>query len=155
MLCKLTEIRDFLLLTAHLATAGQPTLEQFSDIRAAGYEVVINLVPSANPNFLNGEPDYIAALGMEYIGISVDWGAPTSEDLHSFFNAMRRHQTRKIFVHCAANKRASVFVFLYRVLRLQMDEADAEDDLEKIWVPEGTWRVFLNEMLAQEPQIIK
>ncbi|MES2462997.1 MAG: protein tyrosine phosphatase family protein [Armatimonadota bacterium] len=151
----ITDIRDFLPLTDHLATAGQPTCEQFSDIQAAGYEVVINLVPFQNPNFLAGEPERVTALGLRYIGISVDWGNPTTEDIHCFFDVMDANRGKKVFVHCAANKRASAFVFLYRVLRLNIDEADAEDDMETIWRPEGTWRIFLNEMLSKKPQFIK
>jgi protein tyrosine phosphatase (PTP) superfamily phosphohydrolase (DUF442 family) len=149
------DIRDFLPLTDRLATAGQPTCEQFADLKAAGYEIVINLVPMQNPNFMQGEPEIVAKMGMEYVGISVDWGCPTTEDLHCFFTAMDNNQHRKIFVHCAANKRASAFVFLYRVLRQDVDEADAEDDLEQIWTPEGTWRHFINEMLSKKPALIK
>ena len=135
----ITEIRDFLLLSDRLATAGQPTSEQFADIQAADCEIVINLVPSKNPNFLRNEPELVTELGMTYIGISVDWGSPTAQELYTFFEVMEQNRDRKLFVHCAANKRVSAFVFLYRVLCLQIEEADAEDDLEKIWTPEGTW----------------
>ena len=146
----ITEIRDFLPLTGSLATAGQPTRDQFTDIKAAGYDVVINLVPSQNPNFLPGEPEIVEALDMRYIGISVDWANPTATDLHCFFEAIETNQDKKLFVHCAANKRASAFVFLYRVLRLNIEEADAEDDMDQIWTPEGTWRAFLDEMLSAQ-----
>lgn len=151
----ITEIRDFLLLTDNLATAGQPTCEQFAEIKAAGYEVVINLVPANNPSFLQGEPEIVVLLGMRYIGIPVEWGNPTAPNLHCFFEAMDTHHDKKLFVHCAANKRASAFVFLYRVLRLNLEEADAEDVMENIWTPEGTWRVFLEEMLSRRPLLVK
>jgi protein tyrosine phosphatase (PTP) superfamily phosphohydrolase (DUF442 family) len=151
----ITEIRDFLPLTDCLATAGQPTFDQFADIKAAGYEAVINLVPEKNPNFLQGEAERIADLGMDYVGISVDWANPAAADLHRFFEVMDDKENRKLFVHCAANKRASAFVFLYRVIRLNMDEADAEDDMEEIWTPEGTWRIFIEEMLSKKPLFIK
>jgi protein tyrosine phosphatase (PTP) superfamily phosphohydrolase (DUF442 family) len=151
----ITEIRDFQLLSDRLATAGQPTCEQFKEIKAAGYEVVINLVPLNNPNFLRAEPELLAGMGLDYVGISVDWAAPTADDLHSFFDVMDASRGKKVLVHCAANKRASAFVFLYRVLRLDINEADAEDDMEEIWKPEGTWRIFLNEMLSKQPHFIK
>lgn len=151
----ITDIRDFLPLTDCLATAGQPTFEQFADIKAAGYQVVINLVPSKNPNFMQGEPEHVTSFGMSYTGISVDWGTPTALDLHAFFDTMDENRGRKIFVHCAANKRASAFVFLYRVIRLDVDETDAEDDMEEIWQPEGTWRTFIEEVLSRRPQFIK
>jgi protein tyrosine phosphatase (PTP) superfamily phosphohydrolase (DUF442 family) len=151
----ITEIRDFLSLSDGLATAGQPTYDQFPDIKAAGYEVVINLVPAKNPNFLQGEAERITDLGMAYVGIAVDWGNPAAADLYRFFEVMDDNRNRKLFVQCAANKRASVFVFLYRVIRLNMDEADAEDDMEEIWTPEGTWRIFIEEMLSKKPLFIK
>ena len=116
----ITDIRDFLPLSDCLATAGQPTRDQFPYIKAAGYGVVINLVPLENANFLPGEPEIIAALGMRYVGISVDWGSPTAADLHCFFAAMETNRGKRLFVHCAANKRASAFIFLYRVLCLKM-----------------------------------
>ncbi len=151
----ISDIRDFLPLDALLATAGQPTFDQFAKIKEAGYEVVINLVPFGNPNFLEGEAERVSNLGMEYVGISVDWSNPAAADLHCFFDTMDENRHRRLFVHCAANKRASAFVFLYRVLRLDIDEADAEDDMEQIWIPEGVWRAFLNEMLSKKPQFIK
>lgn len=144
----LDSVRAFLPLTDRIGTAGQPTAEQFAAIRAAGYEVVVNLVPPEQASYLSDEPEIVTSLGMAYVNIPVVWTAPARESLEAFFVVMDANRERRVFVHCAANMRVSAFLFLYRVLRLGMDEADAEDDLERIWVPEGVWREFVNEALA-------
>ncbi|MBC8103114.1 MAG: protein tyrosine phosphatase family protein [Cytophagales bacterium] len=144
---EITGIRDLCAISDRLVTAGQPTPEQFAALKAEGFEVVINLVPPTNPHFVGGEPEIVTALGLRYEGISVDWAAPNREELFRFFEVMQSCEDKKVFVHCAANKRVSVFVFLYRVLCLGTDETDAEDDLERVWVPEGAWRAFLSDSL--------
>ena len=146
---RLEEIRDFLALTERIGTAGQPLPEQFTAVREAGYEGVINLIPPMVPaGFWPGEPEAVAALGMEFVNIPVEWQAPTSQDLMRFFEVMAERGEQRLFIHCVANKRVSVFLFLYRVLCLGMEEADAEDDLDRIWTPAGVWRAFLEEALT-------
>ena len=54
---------------------------------------------------------------------------------------------QKVFVHCAANMRVSAFIFLHR-LRHGVDRVTAENDLKKIWQPDGVWREFMNQRLA-------
>ena len=146
---RLEEIRDFLELTKTIGTAGQPLPEQFAALREAGYERIINLIPPVvSAGFWPGEPEAAAALGMEFVNIPVEWQAPMPQDLMRFFDVMAESGERRLFIHCVANKRVSVFLFLYRVLCLGMEEADAEDDLDRIWTPAGVWRAFLEEALT-------
>jgi hypothetical protein len=44
------DIINFLQLSDRLATAGQPTIELYPAIAAAGYQVVINLALTDSPN---------------------------------------------------------------------------------------------------------
>jgi protein tyrosine phosphatase (PTP) superfamily phosphohydrolase (DUF442 family) len=143
----LERIRDYFRLDDRLATSGQPTLEELALIRDAGFEIVVNLVPPSARWYLPAEDGAVAALGMEYVNIPVVWDAPTPADLARFANLMDAAAGRRIFVHCVANKRVSAFVFLYRALRLGHDETDAEDDMERIWVPSGVWREFVTSAL--------
>lgn len=39
------------------------------------------------------------------------------DQLFAFFAAMDRHRGERVWVHCAANMRVSVFLGLYRVIR--------------------------------------
>ncbi len=109
-----------------VGTAGQPTREQFASIRAAGYEVVVNLAMSDSPNALPNEAELVVKYGMEYVHIPVMFDSPKIRDLESFFETMARHRCSRVFVHCALNWRVSVFVSLYRTLCLGVPYSDAE-----------------------------
>jgi protein tyrosine phosphatase (PTP) superfamily phosphohydrolase (DUF442 family) len=85
---------------------------------------------------------------MEYVHIPVKFSAPAAEDLERFCDAMDANASRKRFVHCAANKRVSVFVGLYRVLRLQWEREAAFDLVRDLWEPDAVWRAFIVEVLA-------
>lgn len=51
----LANILNFLPISDGLATAGQPTSEQFAFVREAGYERVINLAPADSSNAIADE----------------------------------------------------------------------------------------------------
>jgi len=141
---RLEYIRDFYRLSERIGTAGQPTREQFDAVADAGYEVVLNLAPYRDGSgALADEAELVAARGMQYAHIPVDWDAPRPEDADAFFAAMRAHAGRKLFVHCIANRRVSAFLYLYRVLCEDVPEAVAARDLHRLWTPTGVWGEFL------------
>lgn len=131
-----------------IGTAGQPAEYQFEAIRNGGYETVINLAMPTSLGALPHEAQLVAQHGMSYTHIPVVWEEPTAQDLEKFFAAMDAHENRRVFVHCALNKRVSVFVYLYRVLRLKEPEDLARKDLLKIWEPEPHWQRFIEQSLA-------
>lgn len=134
-----------------LATAGQPSQAQLAAIAAAGFEVVINLALHDDPRYsLKDEAGAVAALGMEYVHIPVTFSAPRAADLAAFFAAMQRADGRKVFVHCAANKRVSVFLALYRIARQGWPESAARAALREIWEPDETWRGFMAQALREK-----
>ncbi len=140
---RIENIVNFLQISDRLATAGQPTVAQYSAIVSAGYRVVINLALTDSPNALADEAAISSQLGLEYIQIPVAWDAPTIEDFQAFRTIMDAHPEDKIFVHCAANKRVSAFVYLYR-LCLGVDEPIALQDLTKIWTLNEIWIKFID-----------
>ncbi len=168
----LNDILNFLPIDERLATAGQPTREQFAQIAAAGYGLVINLAPSDSSNAIPDEQGAVAAAGMDYVHIPVSWQAPQLEDLTRFFAVMEQNRERKVFVHCAMNLRVSSFVYLYRVLRGGVPEPAAAVPLNEMWGriaaharahpdhasavatagsfyrPDGAWRRFIDQALA-------
>ncbi|MFN2108955.1 MAG: protein tyrosine phosphatase family protein [Anaerolineae bacterium] len=147
---ELTDILNYLPTTATLSSAGQPTAEQFAAIAAAGFEVVVNLALSTSGDALPNESNIVTAHGMTYVHIPVVWENPTMQDLDDFFAAMDAHQGQKIFLHCAVNKRASAFGFLYSVLRAGIPIAEAEKRMHHIWSPNRTWRRFIDAALAEK-----
>ena len=139
-------IRDFLWIDdPWLATAGQPKAEQFAQIRRAGFERVVNLLPDASDAFLPEERAIVTELEMAYERIPVLWREPTAENFSDFCRILdERFGRERLFVHCAANMRVSAFVYLWRRRRGD-DESDAAADLRDIWTPDGIWADFLAE----------
>lgn len=130
-----------------LATGGQPTAEQLAAVAAAGFQVVINLAMPTSSNALPNEAELVAAAGMDYIAIPVVWENPTLDDLARFFAAMEATTDRRVFVHCALNWRVSVFMYLYRVLKLGVSREEALWDMLSIWEPDETWAALIAKVL--------
>lgn len=149
MASQLSDIFHFQATTEKLGTAGQPTAEQFDAVKAAGYEVVINLAMGNTPRDLANEPQLMSELGFDYVHIPVVFDQPTAANLDRFFDAMDAHQDKKCFVHCIANARVSAFVMLYRVLRQGVPLEEARALMQQIWTPNETWQTFIDETLAQ------
>lgn len=141
-------IRHYRWISPRLGTAGQPDAVQFTSIRDAGYRVVINLALTSSDNALPNEGSLVAALGLAYVHIPVDFTRPTASDFQAFAGVMDAFRDRRAFVHCALNMRASAFVFLHRVLRGEATEAVAREDLLAIWTPDPCWARFIADGLA-------
>jgi protein tyrosine phosphatase (PTP) superfamily phosphohydrolase (DUF442 family) len=145
---RIEDIYNFLQLSSQIATAGQPTLQQYPTIATAGYQVVINLALKESANALENEDAIVTNLGLEYIHIPVLWETPTIENFQEFVRVMEVNVERKILIHCAANMRVSAFVHLYRQIYLGVDEATARQDLVKIWTPNEVWQTYIDRILT-------
>ena len=137
------QIYNYLPIDDRLATSGQPSERQLGAIQAAGYRAVINLAPHDAENALKDEAGALAALGLPYIHIPVDFRNPTERDFEAFCAAVAAQEGEKLWVHCAANMRVSAFVYRLRTEMRGEDAARAKADLDKIWRPHGVWRKFL------------
>ena len=146
---QLSAIYNFLPLADGTGTAGQPTSSQLAAVKAAGYDVVINLATGTTPRDLPNEANVVQGLELAYIHIPVIWDTPTTADLARFFDAMDENQDKKRFVHCIANMRVSAFVFLYRVLRHGVPVEEAQATMNQIWQPNATWQAFIDEALTK------
>ncbi|MDB9528958.1 protein tyrosine phosphatase family protein [Oscillatoria sp. CS-180] len=145
----LQDIYNYLPIEDTLATAGQPTEEQFAEIGQAGFEVVVNLAMPTSDNALPDEGSVVEAQNMEYVAIPVIWESPTEEDFQQFQQVMTEGGDRKVFVHCAANMRVSAFIYLHR--RLQgTPHSVAEQSLHTIWTPNATWQQFIDKILDRQ-----
>jgi protein tyrosine phosphatase (PTP) superfamily phosphohydrolase (DUF442 family) len=116
-------------------------------VREAGFEAVINLALPTSDNALANEGSVVTNLGMSYVHIPVDFKAPTAQDFRVFCRVMEAFDGRPVFVHCAANRRVSAFVFLYRVLCQRTALPEAERGLHAIWQPDEVWSRFIQEQL--------
>ena len=146
---KLKDIRAFLRIDESLATSGQIQYQEIPAIKDAGFDVVVNLAPARQER--NGEEGFrVTETGMTYVQIPVDWENPSPRDLKLFFDVMNANRDRKVYVHCFANMRVSVFVYLYRTQVLGVPKDVARADLAKIWDPatEPQWERFIEQAEA-------
>jgi protein tyrosine phosphatase (PTP) superfamily phosphohydrolase (DUF442 family) len=140
---QLEAIYNYLPISTQLATSGQPTTNQFSAIKHAGYSIIINLAPANAENALRNEAAVIASLGMDYINIPINFSNPSQQGFEKFVSLLQRHSHQKIWVHCVANMRVSCFIFKYRTAILGTNPNHAQADLRKIWQPNAVWKGFI------------
>lgn len=142
-------ILNFRQISQGLATGGQPDTGELVAVCQAGYEVVINLGLHEAPYALPDEARLVRAQGVEYHHLPVDFQQPAVSDFFSFLDLMRRLKGRKCFIHCAANKRVSCFMALYRIIELGWTRHDAEASMRQVWEPEPAWKDFMDRVLEQ------
>jgi protein tyrosine phosphatase (PTP) superfamily phosphohydrolase (DUF442 family) len=134
-----------------LDTSGQPDEDELATIAAAGFDLIINLGLHDAEYALADEAGSVRALGMDYVHVLVAFDAPAPRDLRRYFEVMDAHPGRRIWVHCAANKRASVFVGLWLHLRRGLPRDAAFAVQRDIWQPDATWARFMVDALAAAP----
>ncbi len=127
-----------------ITTSGQPSEAELADIAALGVRYVINLGLHSHEKALPDEDATVAALGMSYIHIPVDFGNPTERDFEAFRVVLEQTGDAMTHVHCIANYRVSAFFYRYRVNVTGMDPAVAREDLEAIWRPDAVWMAFID-----------
>ncbi len=139
------QIPHFLAISPELWTSGQPAHGDFALLALNGIEVVINLSEPRSTAYDVEEARAVLDAGMQYVALPVVWTAPKLDDFALFEAVLRSCKGRRVLVHCAKNRRVSVFVFLFRVLNGE-DPAAARGDLEKIWAPDAIWSAFIGEI---------
>jgi len=145
----ISDIHRFVAIDDRLATAGQPKEGGLTALAAAGFEVVINLALHDDPRYsLADEPGTVAALGMRYVHIPVQFKAPQLVDLKMFYAAMEANIASKQFVHCASNYRVPVFLALYRIQRLGWSQDEAFAKMREVWEPDEIWQAFIAQALV-------
>ncbi|WP_028111820.1 protein tyrosine phosphatase family protein [Ferrimonas kyonanensis] len=136
----LADIKDVQFNSERVITAGLPTEAQFPQLKAAGVDLVINLIPVDNRSGHADEASLAASAGLDYINIEVDWKQPTQANLQRFFEVMDANTDRDVLVHCAANWRASAFYYLYL---LHSGSADSNELQHQVMMPWGDLKASL------------
>jgi len=145
----LAEIINFRQYSETFASAGQPTREQFQSIADNGFERVVYIAFTNNPNALPDADLVVKGLGMEYMQVPVDFSSPLPDEFYAFSDAMERNRGKKTLLHCQVNARATAFSFLYRVIYNDVPIAEAKTDMNTVWQPNEVWRDFIFEILRQ------
>ncbi len=144
------DLRAFGRIDATLATSGQPTAEQLAMLGEQGIRHVINLALPSSDHAVADEGARLTAQGINYLHLPVVWESPSVEQFTLFAQILWALREESVLVHCALNMRASAFVFLYRVLYEAVPVAEAADLMHKVWQPDGVWREFIEELLAEK-----
>ena len=144
----LAAIHNYRAVDDMLGTSGQPTEAQLAAVAQAGFNTVINLALHDDPRYsLPDEAGTTRSLGLDYVHIPVQFAAPTQSDLLAFFDAMDTRRGQKVWVHCAANMRVSVFLGLYRMLRQGWSRERAFELMDGLWKPNEVWAAFIEQAL--------
>ena len=143
----LEAVQGFLRIDATLSTAGQPTPEQLSALGAAGIGHVINLALPSSMDAVADEAVRVTGQGINYLQLPVQWEAPEIAQFQRFCQLLWALREEPVLVHCARNKRVSVFVFLYRVLHEGVAVTEAAELMHQVWVPNPVWFDFIEAVL--------
>ena len=130
-------------LDGRVTTSGQPTEVELALIAALGVRHVINLGLHTHQQALPDEAASVAALGMSYIHLPVEFQNPTEADFAAFCATLDKTADAPVHVHCIVNHRVSAFFYRYRRDVLGWDEADARTEMERIWRPNLVWAEFI------------
>ncbi|MGD8569327.1 MAG: protein tyrosine phosphatase family protein [Gammaproteobacteria bacterium] len=136
-------------LSPNLATGGQPDRDQLSQLAETGYEVVINLGLEDAEYAIPNEQAILEAQGIRYIHIPVKFEAPAIAQYREFSKILKALLPKKVFIHCAANKRVSVFMALFRILDQNIPHEQAMAELTSCWQPDATWHGFITRVLSE------
>lgn len=135
------DILNWRRITPRLTTSGQPTEAQLPKLKPLGVTRVINLGLHTHEKALPDEAGALAALGIGYNHIPVDFAAPTDADFERYCAVMAEAASEIIHVHCIYNARVSAFV--YRQFRNGPDSGKSAALLDSIWRPGGVWAGFI------------
>ncbi len=135
-------------LSAQVTTSGQPTEAQLAAIRDLGVRHVVNLGLRTHERALADEGANVAALGMTYVHIPVEFASPTEDEFQRFCAALESVGEEPVHVHCIVNARVSAFFYRYRRDVLDMDESEARAAMETVWKPGGVWAAFIGDQAA-------
>jgi hypothetical protein len=83
---------------------------------------------------------------MAYEHLPVDFARPSAADCAQFAALMRRHAGERAPVHCQVNLRASMIVYLYRVLELGEDPDLAYESVQRVWQPSRPWCELIRDL---------
>jgi protein tyrosine phosphatase (PTP) superfamily phosphohydrolase (DUF442 family) len=139
------DILNWRRIDARLTTSGQPSEAQLAALSNLGVTHVINLAPHSNAHALADEAGTVAALGIGYTNLPVDWDEPTESDYRRFRDTMRELEGATVHVHCAANMRVSAFLCRYWRDELGWPEAQARAVMDTIWRPGGKWAALIGD----------
>ena len=125
-----------------LTTSAMPDDALFARMAQEGYQVVVSLAEPIDTRYRLDEDAIVTELGMYYVHLPVDFTDPQVADYELLRDILNAFFPRKVWLHCAQNKRASGMMYLYNVLERGMEPRTARVLMEKIWKPDAAWKAL-------------
>lgn len=147
---ELSHIPQFQFVHEHLFSSGQPTAEQFKQMKEYGVDTVINLALTDASVHLENEDRICLDLGLNYIHIPISWDTPSDEQcllVLDFIDHLVKD--KMVWIHCAKNWRVSSLIYLYRQYFMDIDMPTAQELLHQIWEPNETWTGLIHAVALQ------
>ncbi|MDD9922109.1 MAG: protein tyrosine phosphatase family protein [Boseongicola sp.] len=132
-----SNILNYRRLTDLVSLSGQPTEDQLVDLQAAGVSHVVNLGPHSNDGALADEAGSVAALGINYIYIPVDFDNPIDANFSEFCDALDRLEGERVHVHCIYNARVTAFFYRLSKTDEELSQSEVFAMMDGIWRPGG------------------
>ena len=140
-------IYNYKKISPYLATGGQPNENQLHELSRLGYETVINLGLPGTEYSIHNEKEIIESYGMQYFHIPVNFENPEIEKYLEFANLFKSMSHKKVFIHCAANKRVSAFLAIFRVKEEGVPLEQAMAEVKSIWKLNKVWVTFMKKVI--------
>ena len=145
-----SDIRNYLRVNTDFCTAGQPTLEQLSQLQEDGFRTVLNLrVPTEHD--AAAEEALVRELGMNYFNIPVAGADVRDEQVEEFLALTDDEENRPVFIHCASANRVGAFWMIRRVIRDGWSVADAENEATEVGMRSPALRDFALQYIQEHP----
>ncbi len=134
-------IRNFLRVNEEFCTAGQPTIDQLSELKDDGIRAILSL-RTPGEHDASAEADMARALGMSYFNIPVAGSDVADGQVEEFLRLTDDESNRPMFIHCASANRVGAFWLIRRVLRDGWDLAEAEEEAARIGLRSAALKEF-------------
>ena len=134
-------IRNFLRVNSDFCTAGQPTLDQLSELKEQGIRTVLNLRRPSEHDAVEEEAR-VRELGMNYFNIPIAGADIRDEQVEEFLALTDDSDNRTVFIHCGSANRVGALWLIRRVLRDDWETADAETEAAEIGLRSADLKEF-------------
>jgi len=146
---KTTNLPRFHLYSTQLASGAQPGPDHLEELKALGYDVVVNLSPASTRNALKDEAVLVETLGLDYVHFPVDCSHLRPLHYFTFAGILNGFEGKRVFVHCGGNIKSSNLVHMFQVLEGGIDERLSFQTLKTIQDPEAKWFEYFRSMGMQ------
>lgn len=146
----LSQIKHFQFVHEHLFTSGQPSAEDFAQIKAYGVTTIINLALNDAQQHLPHEDQICLDLGLNYLQIPISLETPSPHQCILVLDLIDNLVGEQmLWLHCENNQQVSSLMYVYRQYYMNMDMPTAQALLHDVWEPDSTWTGLIHAVTLQ------